>query len=97
MFHGVGVNATPNMRLEEKLLRERLDSIQADQKRIGAIIVERTNLSSEQVGGLFLEAQTKDADWALDAGIVHEIRDVNIPDGQPVQALVFQRQGVVSP
>src|ERR1035438_4295181 len=41
MFHGVGFAADSTMRFEEKLLRERLDSILADQKRIGTIIEER--------------------------------------------------------
>lgn len=95
MFHGVGFNAPPNMRFEEKFLRERLDGIDADQKKIAAIIESRTKLTGAVLEELFLEARTKDAEWALDVGIVHEIRDVNIPTGQPIQALVFQRQGVV--
>jgi hypothetical protein len=40
---------------------------------------------------LFLEAQTKDAAYAVGAGIVHEVKDVEIPVGAPVVALVFQR------
>lgn len=95
MFHGVGFNAPPNTRLEEKFLRERLDGIEADQAKIAAVIESRTSLTGEVLRGLFLEAQTKDAEWALDVGIIQEVRDVDIPDGQPVQALVFQRQGVV--
>jgi ATP-dependent Clp protease, protease subunit len=91
MFHGVGFDVRSEIRLEEKLLRERLDSIQADQKRIGAIIQERTQLTPEQVETLFLEAQTKDATYATSTGIVHEIRDVEIPVGAPVISLVFQR------
>jgi ATP-dependent Clp protease protease subunit len=97
MFHGVGFNAPQNMRFEEKLLRERLGGIEADQKRIAAIIAERSSLDDARIGELFLEAQTKDAQWALDAGIVHEIRDVDVPEGKPVEALVFQRQGGVGP
>ena len=38
MFHGVGFNANAGQRLEEKFLRERLDGLLSDQKRIGAII-----------------------------------------------------------
>lgn len=91
MFHGVGFNITQGMRLEEKFLRERLDSVLADQRRIGGILEERTGLTNEQVNGLFLEAQTKDATFAIGCGIVHEIRDVKIPSGAPVVSLVFQR------
>jgi len=78
MFHGVGFDIQSPIRLEEKFLRERLDSLDADQRRIGQIIEERTQLGGEQVNRLFLEAQTKDATFAVGCGIVHEIRDVQI-------------------
>ncbi|OFV92177.1 MAG: hypothetical protein A3G76_17020 [Acidobacteria bacterium RIFCSPLOWO2_12_FULL_65_11] len=91
MFHGVGFDIQSPIRLEEKFLRERLDSLDADQRRIGQIIEERTQLGGEQVNRLFLEAQTKDATFAVGCGIVHEIRDVQIPPGGPVVSLVFQR------
>jgi len=91
MFHGVGFDATPGMRLEEKFLRERLGSIVADQKRVAAIMAERTSLSANQIRGFFREMKTKDAAYAVSAGIVHQIADVNIPVGAPIISLVFQR------
>jgi hypothetical protein len=90
IFHGVGFDGV-GMRFEEKLLRERLDGVLADQKRIAGIIEERTNLEAAQVEPLFREARTKDADYAVGTGIVHEIKDVEIPPGSPVVGLVFQR------
>ncbi|HYN08493.1 MAG TPA: ATP-dependent Clp protease proteolytic subunit [Vicinamibacterales bacterium] len=91
MFHGVGFDIQPGLRLEEKFLKERLDSVLSDQRRIGEILQERTQLTDEQVQRLFLEAQTKDAAFAIGCGIVHEVRDVQIPPGGPVVSLVFQR------
>lgn len=91
MFHGVGFNTQPGLRLEEKFLRERLDGIVSDQRRIGQILEERTSLTREQIEGMFLEAQTKDSAYAVGCGIVHEIRNVKIPPGGPVISLVFQR------
>lgn len=91
MFHGVGFDAPSGLRLEEKFLRERLDGILADQNRIASIMAERTSLSAKQIKPLFREAKTKDATYAVSAGIVHEIQDVNIPPGSPVISLVFQR------
>jgi ATP-dependent protease ClpP protease subunit len=91
MFHGVGFDTPAGIRLEEKFLRERLDGISSDQLRIGSVIGERTDLSEEKIKGLFLEAQTKDAAFAVGCGIVHEIRDVQIPAGAPIISLVFQR------
>jgi hypothetical protein len=60
--------------LDEKTLREHLGNVGADQKRIGSIIEERTALTEEEIKPLFLEAQTKDAAYAVRSGIVHEIK-----------------------
>ena len=92
MFHGVGFdqfNGAP--RLDEKYLRELMGNLLADQTRIASVIEERTNLDAAQVEPLFREAQTKDATYAVGVGIVHEIKDVEIPPGAPVVSLVFQR------
>lgn len=91
MFHGVGFDVERGARFEERILRERTQSILADQARIGAIIEERTNLDSRQVKKLFLEAQTKDTNYALSVGIVNQVLDFKIPAGSPIVALVFQR------
>jgi ATP-dependent protease ClpP protease subunit len=92
MFHGVGFDLKNHTgRLEEKNLRESLANVLSDQKRIGEIIAERTNLQQDVIEGLFREAQTKDATFAASTGIVHEIKDVQIPPGSNVISLVFQR------
>lgn len=91
MFHGVGFDSAPGIRLEEKLLKERLDSIAADHARIGAVIAERTGMAPDNVRQLFLESQTKPAEYARANGIVHDICEVQIPPGVPVFQLVFQR------
>jgi ATP-dependent protease ClpP protease subunit len=91
MFHGVGFDMGPGGRLEEKNLKERLQNILADQKRIGSIIQERTQITETDVAALFAEAQTKDATYAVGTGIVHEVKDVSIPAGSPIVSLVFRR------
>jgi ATP-dependent Clp protease protease subunit len=91
MFHGVGFDMPQGGRLEEKNLRERLDAILQDQRRIGSIIGDRTTLNERQIRNLFREARTKDADYALRVGIVNDVRDIQIPAGSPVISLVFQR------
>jgi ATP-dependent protease ClpP protease subunit len=58
MFHGVAKEARQVTRLEEKMLRESLDSIHADNQRIGSIIGSHTNLSDDEVTDLFTEART---------------------------------------
>jgi ATP-dependent protease ClpP protease subunit len=91
MFHGVGFDLTGPLRLDEKPVREYLAAILSDQKRIGSIITQRTTIGEDEVKALFREVQTKDAADAIGSGIIHEIRDVQIPVGGPVISLVFQR------
>jgi len=91
MFHGVGYTASQGQRLEEKLLRERLAGVVNDQKRIGDIISQHTNLTEKEIAKFFREAQTKNAEFAIEKGIIHEIRDVQIPKGCPIIPLEFKR------
>ena len=91
MFHGVGFDVTTQMRFEEKNLRERLDAILADQKKIASIISQRTSLGQSDIEELFRQAVTRDPDYALSKGIVDEIREANIPEGAPFHQLVFKR------
>lgn len=90
MFHGVAYNGG-NQIYDPKLAQERLDGLNADQARIGSIIVDRTNLSTETVDGFFNNAKTLTAEDALKGGIVSEIRPVNIPFGSPITSLVINR------
>lgn len=91
MFHGVGVNVPGSQRLEEKFLKESLDSILSDQKRIGNIIAKHTNLTEGEIEELFREAQTKDANFALTKGIIDKISSVKVAEGTPIIPLVFKR------
>jgi ATP-dependent protease ClpP protease subunit len=88
MFHGVGFDVQ-STRIEEKNARELLHGILADQKRIADILVNRTRLSAREAGKLFREASTKDAIHAQTAGLISDIRDVQIPSGADIVSLVL--------
>ena len=83
MFHGVSAGIQGPTQLGAKELREGLASVQADELRIGSIIEQRTHLSHRDVLALFRERRTKDAAYAVGAGIVDEIKDVQIPLAVP--------------
>jgi ATP-dependent protease ClpP protease subunit len=91
MFHGVGFDLAGSLRLEDKMLRERLDSIASDHKRIGDIIGKHSTLQTGDVVQLFTEARTKDAAWAQSVGLINAVREPQIPQGVPVHSLVFNR------
>lgn len=79
MFHGIGFDGNASERLEEKNLQAKLDTVHADHKRISEVIASRTNLSVEQGMELFKEQKTRDATWAKEKGIIHEIADFTFP------------------
>ncbi len=87
MFHGAGFDIE-RTRLEEKNLRESLDSLLADQKRMAALISSRSGISADKAGELLREASTKDANAAFTAGIIHEIRDLAVPTGSQIFSLI---------
>lgn len=90
MFHGVGFDIQ-QARFELKELRERSQNIENDQSMIADILVRHTNLGSEDVERLFLEAAFISSMDAKDRGIVNEVADVSLPPGIPILQLVFQR------
>lgn len=90
MFHGVGFDIGQGTRLEQKNTKELMDGIAAETNRMAQIIESRASFADHtEVEQLFLEASTKDAAYAKGHGIVHDIRDVQIPSGCPFIQLVF--------
>lgn len=87
MWHGVGFNNVQVPRLEQKNLKEMLDNISHDHRRIGGIVGERSNLDTRKITKLFLEARTKDADFAVQSGLAHAIREVQIEPGRQIVSL----------
>lgn len=90
MFHGVGFDIA-NQRFEEKQLIERLDNLRNDQKLIADILRKRSKITARKADDLFLKAAFVLPEEARRLGVVHEIRDVNVPKGATFVQLVFQR------
>ncbi len=87
MFHGVGFNVGARARFEMKHLRERIDSVESDQRKIARILTDRTRLDPQIVDGLFDEAVNRDPQYALDHGIIDGIEPVQVPAGSPMRQL----------
>ncbi len=91
MFHGVGFSLPQAARFEEKDLREKLGGVQSDQGLMADIICERSNIDAKEANRLFLEAGFFGAEEACEKGLVHEVRDLSVPQGVDVLQLVFKR------
>ena len=90
MFHGVGFSAAHIDRMEVKEVQEKLDGLFRDQKRIGAIIAGRTKISETEVTECFKQSHTLDANYALTARVIDDIREVKIESGVPIITFVFK-------
>jgi ATP-dependent Clp protease, protease subunit len=92
MLHGVAFGTTTPTQFFERNLEERLEAVRADQQRISAIYSDRAGIRPADAEQFFLRGTTINANDAVDRGIVHELREVEIPNGSPVLQLVFDRQ-----
>lgn len=91
MFHGVGLDVQGNqIRLDEKVLSEKLEQIKTDTKIISGIIQERTQINPYETARLFLREAYVPASKAKEKGLVDDVRDVKVPPGAPFLQLVFR-------
>ncbi|MGZ4140055.1 MAG: ATP-dependent Clp protease proteolytic subunit [Actinomycetota bacterium] len=83
MFHGVSLGVE-GATLDTGALKEMLSGLDQDGKAIASVIAERTGLTTRDVAKLFRERRTRDAAWAAGAGMIHGVRDANVPSGTQV-------------
>jgi ATP-dependent protease ClpP protease subunit len=88
MFHGVGFDVTGNQRFEQQALESLLDTVISDQQRMSKIIADRTGLSADTCMELFKEQKTRDAIWAKDKAVIHDVRDFSYPAAGNVHLFV---------
>ena len=78
-FHGAGQTTTN--RLDEKTLRELLETTSENNRMIAKAICEKSNLEEDAAHDLLRGEITKSPEWAMDNGICDDILDFKIPDG----------------
>lgn len=65
-------------------LREKLGGIDLEENRIKTVLLENSTMPPEEIGALFIEGQLKDANYAWEKGIIHEIRDIILPSAAKI-------------
>lgn len=82
IFHDPTWTFFANSDLRVKDLTRMVDSLKADKESMLRILEERTNISREELSQLTdLAESTKFPDYALQVGLIHEIRDFQVPKG----------------
>ncbi len=95
LFHGVGFNLqNATLRLDEKFLMERLESVRSDQARLAGIISENTSIPTEEANNLFLRQGMKTPAEALECGLIQGVRPFALPGElkSVIRQAVFDRR-----
>jgi len=91
LFHGVATGEMPaGTRLNRFQTREFLSGLEQDEGRIKELIVERSSITESEMARLFQQGETKNPAFALEKGIIHDIRDLTLPVGAQVVTANFQ-------
>lgn len=88
LLHGISWTFQQGATLTYSQMQETMSCFDAAEQLSARIIGERSKLTAEEVRELFRQGQSKDPQFALDKGLVHEIRDVAIPDGAPIHSII---------
>ncbi len=81
LFHGVHWDLSDAVELWRPQLMEIITSLTAAENKMRDIIVNRSNLSKEDVDAFFAEGATKDAAFALSKGIISAVEELEFPQG----------------
>jgi ATP-dependent Clp protease, protease subunit len=91
LFHGVATGEMPaGTRLNTFQTRECLSGLEQDEGRIKELIVERSKITESEMVRLLQQGETQNPTFALEKGIIHDIRDVSLPPGAQVVTANFQ-------
>lgn len=87
LFHGISIFIRENTSYTINQLNELRSSLEADQRKIAGILQANTNLKEEEILGFFREGEAKDAVFAKEKGIIHDIVNPVIPKDKPFIAI----------
>ena len=88
LLHGISWNFGQGASLSYAQMQETLSQFDAAEQLTAKIIGDNTKLSAGEVRELFRQGQSKDPKFALEKGMIHEIREAKIPSGAPVHAIM---------
>lgn len=88
LLHGICWNFGQGASLTYSQMQETISRFNSAEQLSAKIIGERSNLTEQEVRELFRQGQSKDPQFALDKGFIHEIREVTIPEGAPLHSII---------
>lgn len=88
LFHGISLNfnAAPQGRTA---IKENLSMLDGMESRMAATLTKNTKMTEEEIKILFHQGEGKDVKFALEKGIISEIKTPSIPKGELHFAMSF--------
>ncbi|MDD5054777.1 MAG: ATP-dependent Clp protease proteolytic subunit [Candidatus Peribacteraceae bacterium] len=90
LFHGIAAGFATSSLLNLKQMRERVSSLESDERKIVGILSDNCRLSPKTLAGLFDTGEAVSVEFAKENGIIHDIREPNIPKGAHVMTVDIQ-------
>lgn len=84
LFHGITWTFGAGASLSFSQLKENLSSFEREESKIVSILAERTKMSEAEIKELFREGESKDLKFAIDKGVISEIREPAVPKDAPL-------------
>lgn len=88
LLHGITWNFQQPTTLTYSQMQEIISRFDSAEQLSAQIIEKHTKLTAAEVRELFRRGQSKDPQFALEKEFIHEIREVNIPDGVPLHSII---------
>ena len=88
LLHGINWNFPQPTTLTYSQIMEIVSRFDAAEQLTAQIIADRCSLTSDEVRQLFRQGESKTPAFALEKGIISEIRNISVPPGAPHHAIV---------
>ena len=92
LLHGITWSFGQGATQTYNQLQETLSSLDAAEQLTAQIIGSRTKLTAEEVREFFKQGASKTPAFALEKGLIHEIKELNIPAGAPLHTIIKSGQ-----
>ncbi len=87
MFHGIAWHIPSPTALSHAQVEEIKSGLAHSENRFAAIICGRCKLTEGEVRALFVKGKTEDTAFALEKGIIKEVREFSIPKDAPFASI----------
>jgi ATP-dependent Clp protease protease subunit len=90
LFHGINWTFAKEQALNTVQVREILSGLEQSEELMRALVVQRSKLTDSEMVNLLQQGETKNPTFALQKGIIDDIRDFVLPAGAQMATANFQ-------